>query len=150
MTVVRNASGRASYDYVPAKAEWRLVHEARTLLALYALLFVASVVAGTAILIFVWIVPLLLGQPFLRLYLLAEHGRCAFVANMLENTRTTYTNRLVRWIAWNMPYHSEHHTMPTVPFHKLPALNALTRKHLKTTTPGYRAFNRSYVKSVMR
>ena len=62
----------------------------------------------------------LLGQPFLRAYLLAEHARCPHVANMLENTRTTFTTALVRLIAWNMPFHAEHHAYPAVPFHKLP------------------------------
>jgi len=36
------------------------------------------------------------------------------------NTRTTLTTRVVRFLAWNMPYHAEHHAMPSVPFHKLP------------------------------
>ena len=67
------------------------------------------------------------GQPFLRLYLMAEHGGCPQVANMLENSRTTYTNRIIRKLAWNMPYHAEHHTLPAVPFHKLPQFHQLTR-----------------------
>ena len=87
---------------------------------------------------------MVLGQPMLRLYLMAEHGRCPPVANMLENTRTTFTNRLVRWIAWNMPYHAEHHAWPTVPFHKLPSLHRLTRPHLKKTSDGYISFHREF------
>ena len=47
-------------------------------------------------LLWAWIVPILFGQPFLRAYLLAEHARCPHVANMLENTRTTFTTALVR------------------------------------------------------
>ena len=78
----------------------------------------------TAVLLWVWIIPALLGQPFLRLYLLAEHGCCAFVANMFENSRTTFTGPLVRFLAWNMPYHAEHHAFPTVPFYRLPATPA--------------------------
>ncbi|WP_246694633.1 fatty acid desaturase, partial [Mesorhizobium sp. M2D.F.Ca.ET.147.01.1.1] len=69
--------------------------------------------------------PALLGQPFLRLYLMAEHGRCPLVANMLENTRTTLTNWFVHKLAWNMPYHAEHHAYPGVPFHQLPEFHRL-------------------------
>ena len=91
-----------------------------------------------------WMLPLALGQPFLRAYLLAEHGLCPPVANMFENTRTTITTRLVRFLAWNMPYHAEHHAFPTVPFHQLPALHELTKQHLRTTSDGYAAFHAEY------
>ena len=85
------------------------------------------------VLFWVWILPCLPGQPVLRLYLLAEHGRCPFVADMLKNTRTTFTNRIVRFLAWNMPYHVEHHTLPQVPFHRLPDLHDRMQPHLKVT-----------------
>ena len=61
---------------------------------------------------------------------------------MLENTRTTYTNRLIRFLAWNMPYHIEHHVYPSVPFHALPRLNQHIADRLKTTAPGYLAVQR--------
>lgn len=89
--------------------------------------------------------PCLLGQPALRLYLLAEHGDCPQVADMLQNTRTTFTARAVRALAWNMPYHAEHHLAPQVPFHRLPALHALIRDRLRVTAPGYAAFTRDYL-----
>jgi hypothetical protein len=45
----------------------------------------------------------LLGQPFLSLYFPAEHASCPFSGNMFENARPTFTTRLVRLLAWNMP-----------------------------------------------
>ena len=83
--------------------------------------------AGSTLLLWYWVVPALLGQPMLRLYLLAEHSACPRSADMLENTRTTYTNALVRFLAWNMPFHAEHHAWPSIPFHALPQTNALVR-----------------------
>lgn len=112
------------------------------MLALYALTGASLLISP--LLFWVWLLPLLLGQPALRLYLLAEHGRCAFVANMLENTRTTYTNRAVRYLAWNMPYHIEHHSLPNVPFHRLPELNRLMAEDLRVTSEGYARFTRDY------
>ncbi len=138
-----NALGRDPGAYVPVRARGRIRIEARWMLVIYALAMAS--LFFTPLLIWVWILPCLLGQPFLRLYLLAEHGRCAAVANMLENTRTTYTNRLVRRLAWNMPYHVEHHTLPQVPFHQLPRLHACMKGHHKVTAEGYVAFNRDYV-----
>jgi fatty acid desaturase len=67
---------------------------------------------------------------------------------MLENTRTTFTTRLVRFLSWNMPYHIEHHSAPNVPFHQLPALHREMHDHLVTTSPGYVAFTRDYVASL--
>ena len=92
-----------------------------------------------------WILPLALGQPFLRAYLLAEHGRCEHVDDMFRNTRTTLTHRVVNFLAWNMPYHAEHHAFPSVPFHRLPQLHQMTRNYLKVCENGYWRFNREYM-----
>ena len=143
--LVRNALGKGKAVYIPPKAEAKVQREALVMLALYAVLVLASFWLQSALLLWVWLVPMLLGQPFLRLYLLAEHGRCAFVANMLENTRTTATNRVMKFLAWNMPYHAEHHAYPAVPFHKLPEFHALIERHLKETERGYARFNARYV-----
>ena len=84
-----------------------------------------------------WILPALAGQPFLRLYLLAEHTGCPLVPDMLANSRTTLTNGAVRFLAWNMPYHAEHHAFPSVPFHALPSLHKDLIADLSVTAPGY-------------
>jgi fatty acid desaturase len=140
-----NALGHNADDYVPEKGRRRVAWEARVLLAVYALLAAISIALNTAMLVWIWIVPALLGQPFLRIYLLAEHTNCPHVDDMFENTRTTFTTGLVRFIAWNMPFHAEHHAMPTVPFHKLPALHRAVRNRLKVTANGYAEFNRALV-----
>ncbi|AKI01321.1 fatty acid desaturase [Hoeflea sp. IMCC20628] len=143
-TLIRNAAGRCEDAFVPVGKRRAVRNEARMMLGAYMALLLACLALRSPVLIYVWIVPALLGQPFLRLYLLAEHGRCAYVANMLENSRTTFTNAAVRRLAWNMPYHAEHHAYPTVPFHKLPDLHKLTAEHLKVTEPGYASFHARY------
>jgi len=136
-TLFSNALGLCRDRYVPKTRRDRIAREARVMQAGYGALLAVSLVMHSTALIWVWLLPLILGQPVLRVYLLAEHGRCAHVADMLANSRTTFTNRLVRWLAWNMPYHAEHHSLPTVPFHKLPALHARIAPHLKETGDGY-------------
>ena len=143
-TLARNALGRCEDAFVPAYARREVRTEARVMIAGYALAIAVSVAAGSADLVFAWIVPALLGQPFLRLYLLAEHGRCPFVANMFENSRTTFTNRLVRLLAWNMPFHAEHHAYPAVPFHRLPELHRLAKPHLLEVENSYYRFHLKY------
>lgn len=141
----RNAFGAADYTYLPQRLRRAIRWEARSYLAVYAAA-VAVTVWVSPLLFWIWGLPLLLGFPVLRLYLLAEHGRCPAVADMFENSRTTFTTRAVRFIAWNMPYHAEHHAWPVVPFHALPDLNRLARPHLKRTSAGYGAFARAYVR----
>lgn len=137
------ALGRGAAGYLPSPALPRIRAEARWMLAGYAAL--ATTVFWTPILLWVWLVPVLLGQPFLRLYLLAEHGDCPQVTNMFENTRTTFTTRAVRFLAWNMPFHVEHHVYPSVPFHRLPMLHGLMQDRLQVTSQGYAAFTRDYL-----
>jgi fatty acid desaturase len=139
----RLARGRERARYLPPRALPGMEREARLLLALYAGLLLTLL--WSPLLLWLWIVPLLLGQPVLRLYLLAEHGDCPQVADMLLNTRTTLTTRVVRFLAWNMPFHAEHHLMPNVPFHRLPRLHNRLRDHLGVKADGYVAFTRDYL-----
>ncbi|MER9616257.1 fatty acid desaturase [Mesorhizobium sp. M0207] len=145
--IATNAAGRNRDGFVPEKGRGKVIAEARQFLIGYAALLAASLAAQSALLLWVWIVPVLVGQPFLRAYLLAEHALCPHVANMLENTRTTFTTRLVRFVAWNMPYHSEHHSYPAVPFHRLPRFHDIVAEHLRTTERGYVRFHRKLVGS---
>lgn len=142
-TTLALALGGGAARYLPSGALPRIRAEARLMLVGYALVTLS--LALSPLLLWVWLVPVLLGQPVLRLYLLAEHGDCPQVANMLENTRTTFTTRIVRFLAWNMPYHVEHHSYPAVPFHRLPELHGLMRDHLRVTAQGYVAFSRAYL-----
>jgi fatty acid desaturase len=142
--LLRLAFGGPQDDFLPARQRRPATSEARVMLGLYAVAGLS--LAASPILLWAWIVPVLLGQPLLRLYLLAEHGDCPQVADMLQNTRTTFTTAFVRFLAWNMPYHVEHHSYPAVPFHRLPELHRLMRDHLKVTADGYAAFTRDYLK----
>jgi fatty acid desaturase len=141
--LIRLARGREAADYLPQGALARMEREARVMLTIYAL--VSLSLLWSPILFWIWLLPVLIGQPVLRIYLLAEHGDCPFVTNMFENTRTTLTNRIVRFFAWNMPYHVEHHVLPAVPFHRLPELHRLIRGELRETANGYAQFARDYL-----
>ncbi len=144
-----NAAGQDPGAFVPRNKLTLVRGEARLFLTLYAVLALTALAdlilgegAFARLLFFTWLLPIVLGAPFLRAYLMAEHTLCPHEANMLVNTRTTYTNPLVRRLAWNMPYHVEHHVFPAVPFHQLPRLHALIKPHLRETAPGYLAFHR--------
>src|SRR5438552_174207 len=111
--------------------------EARAYAAVYVAVAAASIVAGSPVALVVWLLPWIVGQTFLRPYLLAEHTGCAFTRDSLENTRTTLTRFVVRLFAWNMPYHAEHHAYPAVPFHALPRLHDRIQGKIENVEPGY-------------
>lgn len=149
-TLLRHGFSGCEDDFVPVAGRAKVVLEARLVLAGYAVVLIAIVFLNFQVLLWIWLVPVVLGQPFLRLYLLAEHGRCPQVANMLHNSRTTYTNALVRRLAWNMPYHAEHHSYPGVPFHQLPNFHQIIQSHIRETEQGYIRFNAKYIQSFER
>ena len=145
-TLWHNARGQTE-GYISPRAAPRIRREAWAMLAAYAAAALFTIFVSP-ILIWVWLIPLALGFPILRLYLLAEHGRCPQVANMFLNSRTTRTTRMVNWLAWNMPYHAEHHAYPQVPFHQLPQVHARVAPHLGAITDGYSTFTQDYVRSL--
>ncbi len=141
--VVGLALGRVRAAYLPEAALPRMAREARWMLVGYGVVLASFLV--TPVLFWVWILPMLVGQPALRLYLLAEHGDCPRVADMFMNSRTTFTTGAMRFLAWNMPYHTEHHVYPQVPFYQLPRLHNVMQEHLKVTSDGYVAFTKGYL-----
>ncbi len=141
-TSFKIAAGRVEAPFIPERQHAAVIREARWLLAVYAAVALVSIGVGSGAVVTLWLVPALLGQPFLRAYLLAEHTGCPLIADMLKNSRTTRSNAAVRWLAWNMPYHAEHHAYPALPFHALPAAHDVLRDRIAIQAPGYLAVQR--------
>jgi fatty acid desaturase len=135
-------TGKVALPWIPENKRDIVVREARLYLSGYALLLVISLALHSAILLWVWIIPLLIGQLILRPYLYAEHTGCERTRSAFENTRTTYTGMVMKWFAWNMPYHAEHHAYPSIPFHALPKLNRIVADEIMYRGQGYRAVTR--------
>jgi fatty acid desaturase len=143
-------TGEVTVPWIPENKRAVIVREARVYVALYALLLALSLWCSSALLLWVWVVPLIVGQFFLRPYLYAEHTGCERTRSAFQNTRTTYTGAVVKWFAWNMPYHVEHHAYPTIPFHALPKLNEIVdddivhrgRGYIRTTRETWAWFRR--------
>lgn len=134
-------TGRVPQRFVPERSREMIVRQARILLSFYAAAALASIALSTWAPIMYWLGPLLLGQPFLMMYQLAEHGGTDHSDDAFRNTRTTLTTAFVRWLAWNMPYHTEHHLFPGVPFYKLPLLHRRIQARLQIIGNGYVAVN---------
>ena len=135
-------TGKVVVPWIPENKRAMVVNEARLYALVYVLLLVASIALSSALLLWVWLIPLVVGQWFLRPYLFAEHTGCDHTRSAYENTRTTYTSRLMKWFTWNMPFHVEHHAYPSVPFHALPKLNAIVDDRIAYRGRGYLAVTR--------
>jgi fatty acid desaturase len=133
----RHASGRVDAPFITPAQRLRIVREARLVLGLYGAGAAASVLFASPLLLVLWIGPALLGQPWLRAFLAAEHMLCPLTPEMERNTRTTLTAAPLRYYGWNMNYHAEHHLAPALPFHALPAAHEALRPNLQMTSPGY-------------
>jgi fatty acid desaturase len=139
-TLFRHAfTGRVAKPFITARLAPVVVREARLLLLSYAGIAAVSIALESPAALLYWVIPAVLGQPALRLYLLAEHTGCPFVPDMLRNSRTTRSNWLARRLAWNMPYHAEHHAYPALPFHALPAAHSLLKDRIEVQASGYGA-----------
>jgi fatty acid desaturase len=148
VTLRHALTGRVQEPFVAAGKRQVIVREARGLWLFYITVLALSIAFQSTVALVYWIVPLLLGQPFLRAYLLSEHLGCAMSEDMLTNTRTTYTNAAVRLLAWQMPFHVEHHAFPAIPFHKLARVNGLIRERIHVTAPGYLALHASLIRGL--
>ena len=137
------------YFYINDRQRPGVIRSVRAMSLTLAVLAIGSgVIWGWQTPFLFWILPQLIGQPFLRGYLLAEHTGCTLDRNGLTNTRTTLTNRLVRLLMWDMPFHAEHHLYPSIPFHRLRDAHALLREKLAFVQPGYTRFNAGFVRSL--
>jgi fatty acid desaturase len=135
-------TGTVTVPWIPDNKRTMVVREARSYALVYLLLLIASVALSSTLLLWVWLIPLVVGQWFLRPYLFAEHTGCEHTRSAFENTRTTYTGQLMKWFSWNMPFHVEHHAYPSVPFHALPKLNGIVDSRIAHRGDGYLAVTR--------
>jgi fatty acid desaturase len=150
VTLRHALTGRVTEAFVPAGKSSLVIREARILWVCYLGVIAASLYFRRADALIYWVLPAVLGQPFLRLFLLAEHTGCAFSDEMLANTRTTHSNAAVRLLTWRMPYHAEHHCFPSVPFHALAEVNALIGTRVRVSAPGYLALHRGLLRQYLR
>jgi fatty acid desaturase len=152
-TLVTHAAGRVlpfEQSFVPERERRRIVREARVFLAVYAAAIAVSVATGSTVLVWFWLVPRLVGEPSMRIARLAEHAGRPRTSDVTENTRSLRVPAPLRVLAWNMPYHAEHHASPSVPFHRLPVLHDLLAPRLQGRRDGYIAAHVDIIRRIVR
>ena len=122
--VVRRARGVIVEPFIRTEEEARIIRESRWHVAGYAAIAVVSVLLASPAALTFWLIPMVLTKPVHQLQNTIEHLGLSHEDDIMENTRSTRTNAVFRWLCWQMPYHTAHHTFPAVPFWKLRDLNA--------------------------
>ncbi len=121
--IFRFSAGIVTEGYIREAERPGLIREARWHLAGYAAIAGLSVAAGSWAAVTYWLAPLMLMKWTHQFQNVIEHFGLTHADDTWINTRSTRANPLMRWVCWNMQYHTAHHTYPAVPFHALPELH---------------------------
>lgn len=150
--LLRNAAGSDPGPFFSDAQRRHIKLEARWHLAGYAAVAALSVVESSTLALTLWIAPMLCTKVLHQVQNITEHTGLTHEPDTVHNTRTIRTWAVLRWMAWNMQYHTAHHTYPAVPFHKLPALHRELVQHLGYDPPetGYVAFQHRFLSLLLK
>jgi fatty acid desaturase len=135
--IVRTAMGRGLQPayWLSARERRIVVAEARIHMILWATIAAASAVFHSSAALSLWVGPMLATKWFHQLQNTGEHTGLPHDPDILRNTRTLTGPAPMRWLMWNMSWHTAHHCFPGVPFHALPALHGEITSSLRRTVP---------------
>ena len=133
--ILRFSFGLVTEPYIAVARRGELVREARWHLLGYMTIVLLSVLLKTWAAVLLWFAPLVVMKFMHQLQNTIEHLGLPHHGDVLNNTRSTRTNALMRWLAWQMQYHTAHHAFPGVPFHRLRALHTHLFLERGTTPP---------------
>lgn len=121
--VIRRARGIIIEPFIRTEEEARVIRESRLHLVGYGAIVLLSLLFTSWAALTFWLLPMILTKPIHQLQNTIEHLGLSHENDIMENTRSTRANAVQRWLCWQMPYHTAHHTFPAVPFWKLRDLN---------------------------
>ena len=117
------ARGTVNEPYIKPAQRPTVIRETRLHLAGYAAIGTVSIMSGSWAALLYWLAPMLLTKSAHQLQNLIEHIGLPHSDDIFENTRSTRTNAVMRWMCWQMQYHTAHHAFPSVPCYRLRELH---------------------------
>jgi fatty acid desaturase len=138
--VVRFSAGIVTEGYIREAERPILIREARLHLAGYLMIAGVSVATGSWAAVIYWLAPMMLLKWTHQFQNVIEHFGLTHADDTWVNTRSTRSGALMRWVCWNMQYHTAHHTYPAVPFHALPELHRELVARIGTPPPSMTYF----------
>ena len=147
--ILRRARGIIIEPYIRNVERKKIINESRLHVFGYLVILILSVYFESWIFFTFWIIPMLITKPFHQMQNTIEHLGLSHEKDIMHNTRSTNTNPFLRWLCWQMPYHTAHHTFPSVPFWKLKKLNKKIENNVgQVYSMGYIEFQIEVIKSL--
>ena len=145
--ILRRARGVVIEPYINPSEYKKVILESRLHIFGYLIIFILSLYFNSWAALTFWILPMLITKPIHQMQNTIEHLGLTHKKDILQNTRSTRTNFLMKWLCWQMPYHTAHHTFPSVPFWKLEELNSkIEKKSGNVYSMGYFEFQIEVIK----
>ncbi len=111
-------------EYIPPSQFRKTFWESRVYMLIFGAVAAACLLTGSILPAMFIVLPSFYGHFLVMVVGLTQHlGLYENVLDHRLNSRTFYTNRIIRFLYWNMNYHIEHHMFPMVPYHALAALH---------------------------
>jgi fatty acid desaturase len=133
----RGQLSEEEHKFIPKQEQTTIFKEARIMVLLYLLIFIACILTNFWIPLWFWLLPLFMGEPVMRAIRLTEHVGRPNVDDLKENTRSSLVMYPMKFLCWNMNYHAEHHYAASVPFHALPKLHTKLKGYIYIEERGY-------------
>jgi fatty acid desaturase len=151
-TLVLYALGRVNEPYVVGDDRARVIGEARLHLLGYAAIAGVAVLARSTAPLLLWLAPMLALKIAHQLQNTIEHVGLPHSGDMFANTRSVRTNPVMRWLCWQMQYHTAHHAFPSVPCYHLRALHQalFTARGIEPPTMTYLGFQAKIIAALAR
>ena len=149
----RHALGKinkSEKNYIPQSEIKSLIFESRMMMGGYFIILLFSFYFSTTFFLIYWLIPRILGEPFLRLVRMVEHTGKDETADMIHNTRTSFPSAFLKFLYWNMPYHVEHHLYASVPFYRLPKFHKLIKPHTDEIEPSILSVHIEILKQIWK
>jgi MocE subfamily Rieske [2Fe-2S] domain protein len=153
-SLFRHAFGKmseAEREFVPEDEFPGVFRTARIHLAIYLGVIILAFALQSWLPLFLVGFPNFFGRWMMILFGLTQHtGLAEDVLDHRLNSRTFLTNRLNRFLYWNMNYHIEHHIFPLVPYHALPELHELVKADCPPPYPSLWSCWREIIPTLIR
>jgi len=123
--------------FIPEVEHQAVFLEARIMGAAYLAIIIAMFAFSWWGPLWYWFIPVILGEPVMRAIRMTEHVGRPTIHDMKENTRSNLVSAPMRFLAWNMNYHAEHHYASSIPFYALPKLHEKLKEYIYVEERGY-------------
>lgn len=112
--VAKSFAGKTLYDFLSEEHNRQCRTEYITIFTVLLIALIVSIIAGSSILIHLWLIPLVfVAGPLHTVIEFPEHFGCDQSTKCLyANTRSIKSNVLVTWFVNGNNYHVEHHQYP--------------------------------------